>query len=359
MLTNVLSSPLPNGLHAQWAIKSLQAGKHVLIEKPIAANHVEAQQIQAVSQQTGKVALEAYHWRFHPANHVLKKIIESKKFGEVKEIDVFMQVPDGVIPDDDIRFNFDLGGGSVADLGYVYSVICYLGLPLQTAVASTSNDVHATDLSQCKIEVLSATSRAARLDPRVDSAMTADLLLTFPFASTASKSREIKAHARSDLALPKLFGFIPRYWAFGGGVTVKLERADVTLDNFVGPWLSHNISIQQKDPATGKPVGRKESRKCYKGGPFWAAATSTNSTHETDKTNGKGEGELGEEWWTTYRYQLEAFVRMVRDVDSKGKEEAEKEHKGPWMTMDESVKIMEVIDDVVEKAGLPRRGRWD
>ena len=278
-----------------------------------------------------------------------------------------MQVPDGVIPDDDIRFNFDLGGGSVADLGYVYSVICYLGLPLQTAVASSPNDSHTTDLNQCKIQVLSAKSRAARLDPRVDSAMTADLLLAIPAAASTGpntsspndKPRQIKAHARSDLALPKLFGFIPRYWAFGGGVTIKLDRADVTLDNFVGPWLSHNISIQRKDPVTGKLVGKKESRKCYKGGPFWAAATSSSSTHGTDKTNGKEEEEVGEEWWTTYRYQLEAFVRMVRDVDKKGKEEAEKEYRGPWMTMEESVKIMEVIDDVVEKAGLPGRGRWD
>ena len=91
-------------------------------------------------------------------------------------------------------------------------------------------------------------------------------------------------------------------------------------------------------------------RKCYKGGPIWGNAI--------DNENGK-EKEVGEEWWTTYRYQLEAFVRMVRDVDRKGKAQAEKEYKGPWMTMEESVKIMEVIDDVVEKARLPKRGRWD
>ena len=180
--------------------------------------------------------------------------------------------------------------------------------------------------------------------------MTAGLLLTIPPTSSTTKSLQIKAHARSDLALPKLFGFIPRYWAFGGGVTITFDRAVVTLDNFVGPWLSHSIAIQRKDPATGKNVGVKEVRKCYKGGPIWGAAT--------DRENGK-QKEMGEEWWTTYRYQLEAFVRMVRDVDRKGKEKAEKEYKGPWMTMEEGVKIMEVIDDVVEKAGLPRRGRWD
>ena len=292
---------------------------------------------------------------------MLKTIIDSKEFGDIKEIDVFMQVPDGVIPDDDIRFNFDLGGGSVADLGYVYSVICYLGLPLQTAVSSpstststntTSDSSHTTSLDQCKIEILSATSRAAKLDPRVDAAMNADFLLTVPPTTpfSISKSLQIKAHARSDLALPKLFGFIPRYWAFGGGVTITLDRAVITLDNFVGPWLSHSIAIQRKVPKTEKNAGPKEVRKCYKGGPIWSNAI--------DNENGK-EKEVGEEWWTTYRYQLEAFVRMVRDVDGKGKEQAEKEYKGPWMTMEESVKIMEVIDDVVEKAGLPKRGRWD
>lgn len=57
---------LPNGLHAEWAIK------HVLNEKPIASNADEVRQIQARAKETGKIVLEAFHWQFHPAAHVVK-----------------------------------------------------------------------------------------------------------------------------------------------------------------------------------------------------------------------------------------------------------------------------------------------
>src|SRR5271169_429948 len=59
-------NPLPNHLHVPWTIRALEAGKHVLCEKPIALNADEARQLVAAEAWTGKMVREAYMFRFHP-----------------------------------------------------------------------------------------------------------------------------------------------------------------------------------------------------------------------------------------------------------------------------------------------------
>ena len=63
---DAIYNPLPNSHHAYWSIRAMQAGKHVLCEKPIAANADEAQHMQTVAQQQNRVLMEAFHWRYHP-----------------------------------------------------------------------------------------------------------------------------------------------------------------------------------------------------------------------------------------------------------------------------------------------------
>src|SRR5437868_6087497 len=60
---DAIYNPLPNGLHCEWSIRALRAGKHVLCEKPIAANAVEAERMASAARETGKVLMEAFHWR--------------------------------------------------------------------------------------------------------------------------------------------------------------------------------------------------------------------------------------------------------------------------------------------------------
>ena len=116
-------NPLPNGLHSEWTIKALRAGKHVLVEKPIASNAEQVREIRRVSQETGKLVLEAFHWRLHPAAHLVKSLVESGNYGEVEEVKARFIVPAGVIGKNDIRFNSSLAGGSSMDMIYVLSLI--------------------------------------------------------------------------------------------------------------------------------------------------------------------------------------------------------------------------------------------
>ena len=62
---DVVYNPLPNGLHGRWTIAAIEAGKHVLCEKPFAANAEEARRVADVAAGTDRVVMEAFHYRYH------------------------------------------------------------------------------------------------------------------------------------------------------------------------------------------------------------------------------------------------------------------------------------------------------
>eukprot|EP01052_Picozoa_sp_SAG31_P022791 SAG31_NODE_1833_length_7137_cov_2.587667_9_plen_209_part_00 len=84
--------PLPNSLHAQWAVKALAAGKHCLVEKPIANNAAEAIAIQRASEDAGCVAVEAFHVLYHPVAARAAELIKSGSIGKLEHIDVQFMV---------------------------------------------------------------------------------------------------------------------------------------------------------------------------------------------------------------------------------------------------------------------------
>ena len=107
--------PLPNGLHAQWTIAALEAGKHVLCEKPFASNAAEANQVKAVADASGRVVMEAFHWRYHPLAARMLEIIASGELGSIGHIEAALCFP---LPKwSDIRWQLDLAGGSLMDAG--------------------------------------------------------------------------------------------------------------------------------------------------------------------------------------------------------------------------------------------------
>ena len=73
--------PLPNSLHAEWTIRALEAGKHVLCEKPLASNAAEAALVIEAAQRSGRLLIEAFHWRHHPLAARMREIVTSGELG--------------------------------------------------------------------------------------------------------------------------------------------------------------------------------------------------------------------------------------------------------------------------------------
>ena len=116
---------LPNSLHMPWSIRALEAGKHVLCEKPLAMNAAEVRQGIEVQRQTGKLFMEASWNRWHPRTIRLNEIVKSGAIGDVNEIRTAFTY-DGLDPEN-IRAVYELGGGGLYDLG-PYSVAAPLWL---------------------------------------------------------------------------------------------------------------------------------------------------------------------------------------------------------------------------------------
>jgi predicted dehydrogenase len=118
-------NPLPNHLHAPLTIKALEAGKHVLCEKPIALNAVEANQIEEAQQRTGLLVAEAFMVRFHPQWQRVRDIVRSGRLGDVRAIHTIFSY--FLADPDNIRNQADIGGGGLYDVGcYAINTARYL-----------------------------------------------------------------------------------------------------------------------------------------------------------------------------------------------------------------------------------------
>src|SRR3954471_11475035 len=80
---DVIYNPLPMNLHEYWTIEALRAGKHVLCEKPFAANAAEAERMVEVAAQTGRLLVEAFHYRYHPLFERVLQIVQSGELGPI------------------------------------------------------------------------------------------------------------------------------------------------------------------------------------------------------------------------------------------------------------------------------------
>lgn len=118
--------PLPNHLHVEWTIKSLQAGKHVLCEKPIGLNYEEADSLyREVQKYPGLKVMEAFMYRFHPQWQKAMELVREQAIGEIKTIHSFFSYYND--NPGDIRNQADIGGGGLLDIGcYCISVSRFL-----------------------------------------------------------------------------------------------------------------------------------------------------------------------------------------------------------------------------------------
>jgi predicted dehydrogenase len=108
-------NPLPNGLHAEWTLKAIAAGKHVLCEKPFTANAAEAEAVARAAAGTGLVVMEAFHYRYHPLAQRMHDIVAGGELGALQHVEASLCIP---LPRfNDIRYRYNLAGGATMDVG--------------------------------------------------------------------------------------------------------------------------------------------------------------------------------------------------------------------------------------------------
>jgi predicted dehydrogenase len=207
---DAIYNPLPNGLHAEWTLRALDAGKHVLCEKPFTANAAEAQKVHEAAEASDRIVMEAFHYRYHPLAQRLRDLVASGELGAPRFIETWMCIP---LPfPNDIRYRLDLGGGATMDTG------CY-AIHLARTIAGEEP------------EVLSATAKLA--SEGVDRAMTTEV--RFPSGAEgrvncslwSSKVAKIAAHVKLDGGEIRVLNpVVPQFfhafkWRKTGGVWVR------------------------------------------------------------------------------------------------------------------------------------------
>ena len=212
-------NPLPNGLHGRWTRAALEAGKHVLCEKPFTANAAEARDIAALASSTGQVVMEAFHYRYHPLMRRMEEIVASGELGVLVRVQAAMCFPLPVFSD--IRYSYDLAGGATMDAG------CYAVHLVRTLGGSTPRVVSA---------------EATMHDARVDRAMSAELV----FAGGHTGRVQCSMWSSTLLRL---------------SARVTGDRGEMAVINPVTPQLFHRLSVRS---AAGRRVERFPRRPSYR-----------------------------------------------------------------------------------------------
>jgi len=117
---------LPNSMHVEWTVRALDAGKHVLCEKPLALTPDGVDEIARAAERNNRVAAEGFMYRHHPLTHAVLDVVRSGELGTIRLIrGAFTFLLAGRNPD--IRTDRGLGGGSLWDVGcYPASYACLL-----------------------------------------------------------------------------------------------------------------------------------------------------------------------------------------------------------------------------------------
>ncbi|HSK87936.1 MAG TPA: Gfo/Idh/MocA family oxidoreductase, partial [Anaerolineales bacterium] len=112
---DVVYNSLPNRFHAEWTIKAIEAGKHVLCEKPLALSVEEVDTIKSAARKHGRIVMEAFMYRHHPQTLKVQELAKNGSLGGLRLIRgsfTFVLSREG-----DVRLDPALGGGSIWDIG--------------------------------------------------------------------------------------------------------------------------------------------------------------------------------------------------------------------------------------------------
>jgi D-xylose 1-dehydrogenase (NADP+, D-xylono-1,5-lactone-forming) len=112
---DAIYNPLPNSMHVEWSIRALEAGKHVLCEKPLTRRPEDVDRVFEVAQREGRVLAEAFMWRHHPQVTRVLELLDGGAIGDLRVIRSAFAFLQGNL--DDIRLQASLDGGGLMDVG--------------------------------------------------------------------------------------------------------------------------------------------------------------------------------------------------------------------------------------------------
>jgi predicted dehydrogenase len=296
-------NPLPNSLHGPWTLAAIEAGKHVLCEKPFASNAAQAAQVADAAEASGLVVMEAMHYRYHPLVRRLRELVTGGELGPVQHIQAWTTF---IIEDpDDIRYDYDLAGGALMD-GGCYAIDCLRML----AGADSGAEITVT---------------GALADPWEPAGAVADLAAADAVADRTADGAVADRGMAARLAFPGgVTGWFDsaftRTGEFRADVHVSCRDGQVWMQNFI---LAHH-------------------------GHLWATKGDTVVVDE------QASGE------TTYVWQLRAFAAAVAAASGSGSGAGFGTGSGSGSGEVETsaahaVGTMGVIDDIYRAAGLRLR----
>lgn len=330
---------LPNSYHYEWSLRSIQAGKHVLLEKPSCSNATEARKLfkhPLITSPDAPVLLEAFHYQFHPAwQAFLSQIHQSPE--SIESVSSQFYLPRLSLGKDDIRFKYSLAGGCLMDVA--------------TYCVSSVRQIVGRQMRLTPVQVdyrpLSISSNDLAEEAQIDEAVTATFL--------TPNSQVVRI--QGDLASAGWPSIFPTSWTKalptlrwpmseavlepvlvdssvqGDGVPLQhLCKRTVRIWNHMLPSIYHRIDTSdQHTLQRGEEVIRSWNETSYQKAYNWPSGDRRAAVYK--------------DWWSTYRCQLEEFVNHIK----------RRKGSGVWIDGEESIAQMETIDRAYEKAGLEPR----
>lgn len=110
---SVIYMPLPTGLHEEWVVKALEAGKHILIEKSLAMNYDSAHKMVGLAREKGLLIMENFMFLYHKQHQFVKDLIDKGEIGELRCFRSSFGFPP--LDEDNFRYSKELGGGALLD----------------------------------------------------------------------------------------------------------------------------------------------------------------------------------------------------------------------------------------------------
>jgi D-xylose 1-dehydrogenase (NADP+, D-xylono-1,5-lactone-forming) len=223
---DAIYNPLPNALHVDWSIRALEAGKHVLCEKPLSRRPEDVERAFDVAEREGRVLAEAFMWRHHPQVARARELLDDGAIGDLRVIRAHFAFR--AADPDDIRLQADLDGGGLMDVGCYCVSGCraLAGAEPERAYAEHAPGGHGVDVA------LAATLRFPG-----DVLAHFDCGLSYPGGSLLAAAGTEGSFALADP------------W-HGNAAVIELRRADGSVEHIdAGPANSYALELADFEAA--------------------------------------------------------------------------------------------------------------